>query len=143
MVDYRSDQAATYVEYSTNKLALIDRLDTGWGESNKIEVVISGTTDSQVRVELPKNTPTDFASLDRHLSTYPKLKSLKRFIDKRHSEPIISKRFKTSESSEERRCYHCNKVGHVHRNCLLLKNKNRSESSGTSIDRTKEIPKAL
>ncbi|XP_041983095.1 uncharacterized protein LOC121736097 [Aricia agestis] len=50
MVEYTSDQAATYIEYSTNKMALIDRLDTGWGESNKIEVVISGITDAQVLV---------------------------------------------------------------------------------------------
>lgn len=54
MVKYKSDQAATYIEYFTNKLALIDRLDTGWGESNKIEVVISGITDIQVRTDLLK-----------------------------------------------------------------------------------------
>ncbi|XP_045511036.1 uncharacterized protein LOC123705957 [Colias croceus] len=47
MVQYTSDRAASYVEYSTNKLAMIDRLETAWSEVNKIEVVISGISENQ------------------------------------------------------------------------------------------------
>ncbi|KAG7305141.1 hypothetical protein JYU34_010641 [Plutella xylostella] len=49
MVQYTSDKAATYVDYSTSKLAMIDRLEPGWSEANKIEVVISGIVDNQYK----------------------------------------------------------------------------------------------
>ncbi|KAL0809723.1 hypothetical protein ABMA28_011230 [Loxostege sticticalis] len=44
VVRYNSDSASSYIEYSTNKLALIDRLETSWSEPNKVEVVISVLT---------------------------------------------------------------------------------------------------
>lgn len=144
MVEYRSDQAATYIEYSTNKLALIDRLETGWGESNKIEVVISGIADNQVRSELLKNTPSDFVALDRHLSTYSNIR--KRPFDKSRSEsePFHTKKPKPNEKPGDRRCHYCNKVGHLKRHCLLLRNNSKSSGNNVrpqeSVDKTANKP---
>lgn len=117
MVQYTSDKAATYVEYSTSKLAMIDRLEPGWSEANKIEVVISGIVDNQVRSDLLKNTPTDFVALDRHLGTYCKIRNLKRTST---SNSVPSEQKIRRADSDERSnvvCHNCGRVGHYKRNC--------------------------
>lgn len=142
MVEYKSDQDAD-VEYSTNKLALIDRLETGWGESNKIEVVISGITDLQVRSDLLKNTPSDFVALDRHLSTYSSIRKRSFDTTRRESEPLHPKRPKPNEKPSDRRCHYCHKIGHLKRHCLLLRNNNKVESNvrpQMSVDKTVDKP---
>lgn len=56
---------------------MIDRLETGWSEANKIEVFISGIFELQVRYDLLINTVTDFEALDGHFGMYSKIKSKK------------------------------------------------------------------
>lgn len=129
MVQYTSDKAATYVEYSTNKLAMVDRLESGWSEANKIEVVISGISDSQVRSDLLKNTPTDFVALDRHLGTYSYIKNLKRpssshFVSSEQKIPKIDSTDRTNVV-----CHNCGKIGHYKRNCRS-KTQAQASSSG-------------
>lgn len=79
------------------------------------------------------------------MRTLPNIKSLKHHFDKTRGEyeSSCSKRPKTSDTSTDRRCHYCNKIGHLKRHCSLLRNNNKSEGTTrprVSVDKPGDKP---
>lgn len=75
------------------------------------------TKESQRSSELPESSRGESLNVKSKFGNYRSKKAGE------SDKPKFQKSWKTNESKESRTCHHCKKVGHIKKNCFMLKRK--------------------
>lgn len=117
---YSSDSAESYSEYAREKLRLLRNTKIAFSEIQLVEIICGGISDVDIRMASLNNGAATTSALITLLSTYVKAKkrSLDHNKDIGTSGPSGAKR---SKFSSEKKCFTCNKMGHVQTECFRNK----------------------
>lgn len=110
---YTSDQASSYAEYATTAWTLFKRVRPEATDAEVVEALITGIYPEFIRSELLRNTPNSLPKLVSVLKTFRKRK-----IENKESRNNDFKKSRVVIPSKDQvTCFHCNKPGHLSRDC--------------------------
>lgn len=117
MINYKPGDAQDLYEYSFQKLALINLLNLSFSDEDKVNLIMGAINDRQIRFSVETAGITNPTILAYHLKSYSNpsaSSSISHQTDSTSSSSVIAPLPSTSHG---RRCYLCNRYGHLRRTC--------------------------